>query len=223
MALKKTSVSLLLATAAAMFVEPNYHLATPAEASELLAALLAEQNPDIAEGDHVATRLTEAGMTEAKANGFVEPAADEGDEDDTVVHVMPAAGFVIEDAVAIPGARGGKGQSIYPFDKLEVTQSFFIPATAEMDNPAKSLASTVSSATARFAIPVEGETETKTFIDYQKDEKGAYVKNAEGKRIQTGKRTETVPKMKNTRVFTIRTVDETAQGRGKGARVWRTA
>lgn len=171
--MNKKSVALMGAIAAAMLAEPGYHLATPAEAKELIEGGFAEQNPAIADGDKLATRLTEAGSAEhAKANGGTGTGTDSA---------PAASSFAIEDNIALPSARGGKGGSVYPFEQLGVNQSFFVPATTERPNPAKSLASTVSSATKRY----EGAEPA--------------------------------------RKFTVRSVDETAQGRGKGARVWRTA
>lgn len=194
--MKKASINLLLAVAAAMLAEPGYHFATAKEADELLKGNLAEQNPDIADGDKLATRLTEAGQAEA-AKYEVEGNGDAGDETAGSA-ATSSGGFDIDDGVPIPSARGGRGGSVYPFDDLGVGQSFFVPATAERPNPAKSLASTVSSATARFAEEIPGET----------------VTNRKGN---------VVPKTRETRKFVVRSVDETKEGRGKGARVWRTA
>ena len=75
-----------------------------------------------------------------------------------------------------------KRASIYPFDKLAVGQSFFIPATDERPDPAKSLASTVANASKRFAVPT-GETKTSART---------------GKEVQV---------LKYTRKFTIREVE----------------
>lgn len=59
--------------------------------------------------------------------------------------------FVIEQGFVAPEAkRGGIRATIYPFDKMNVGDSFFVAATADRANPAKQLASTVSSATKRF-------------------------------------------------------------------------
>lgn len=46
---------------------------------------------------------------------------------------------------------GGANSRTYPFDKLEIGQCIFIPATDERPNPKKSLASTVSGANKRFS------------------------------------------------------------------------
>ncbi len=84
----------------------------------------------------------------------------------------------------------------YPFDALEVNKSFHIPATEKRPNPAKSLASTVSAATKKYA---EDTGQTKQSV------KG-----------------NTLPVLKNTRVFTIKAVGA-EDPRGPGARVVRTA
>jgi hypothetical protein len=77
--------------------------------------------------------------------------------------VYPAAGavavelnktaFVLEKGfVAPPTKRGGFGkEDTYPFAQMEAGDSFFVKATDERPNPAKALASTVSSATKRNA------------------------------------------------------------------------
>jgi hypothetical protein len=51
----------------------------------------------------------------------------------------------------MPPSRGGRNRSVYPFDALAVGQSFHVPASEAKPNPAKSLASTVSSANKRNA------------------------------------------------------------------------
>lgn len=109
--------------------------------------------------------------------------------------------FTLDSDIAMPTVKQRiVGGETYPFDKMEVGNSFFVPATAERPNPAKSMASTVSSATARYAKPAEdGATRISK---------------------RTGKE---MPVMVETRKFVVRSVDETEQGRGKGARVWRTA
>lgn len=56
------------------------------------------------------------------------------------------SGFVVP-----PTKRGGIKADIYPFAQMAVNQSFFVPATEDKPNPAKALASTVSSATKRYA------------------------------------------------------------------------
>lgn len=111
-----------------------------------------------------------------------------------------ASSFKIVSAVPMPAAKRFGKASVYPFDALVVGQAFFVPATKERDNPAKSMASTVNSANARYAVSDGFE--------------------ADG----------TTPKFKNTRKFTLRRVhDGKEAGFGDeyagvaGAGVWRTA
>ncbi len=62
-----------------------------------------------------------------------------------------SAAFELETGVALPTVRrGGRGANIYPFDAMDVGHSFHVPVSEDKPNPAKSLASTVSSATARY-------------------------------------------------------------------------
>jgi hypothetical protein len=64
-----------------------------------------------------------------------------------------ASEIVLETGFAVPPSkRGGAKADIYPFAKMAVGQSFFIPATEEKPNPTKAMASTVSSANKRNAI-----------------------------------------------------------------------
>lgn len=60
---------------------------------------------------------------------------------------------IIKGASLPPVTRRGSssGVTVYPFDTMDVGDAFFVAATAERDNPAKSLASTVSSANMRYA------------------------------------------------------------------------
>lgn len=92
--------------------------------------------------------------------------------------------FQIEDSVPVPAISGrGRGGTTYPFEQLAVGQSFFVPNSEDKPNAAKSLASTVSSATARYAVPsADGAT-------------------------KTNKKGETVPVMVETRKFIVRSVE----------------
>lgn len=58
----------------------------------------------------------------------------------------------------VESRRGGARPETYPFSKMEVGQSFFIQATDEVPDPMKSYASTVASATNRYAEEIPGET-----------------------------------------------------------------
>lgn len=145
-------------------------------------------NPDDAK--QVAVRATQTGVAYESA-----PAPTEG----TTPMENPA--FAIQDGVAIPAIkRIGSATSIYPFDALAVGQSFFVPATDEMPNPGKSLASTVSSASKRYA------TQNGTRTINRRNKESGNMEPAE------------VPAYDYERKFMVRSVEEDGV---KGARVWR--
>lgn len=102
---------------------------------------------------------------------------------------------VLENDVKIPTVSGrGRSQFGYPFDKMELGQSFFVANTESKPNAAKSLTSATSAATKRFSVPSpDGAT-------------------------KTNKKGETVPVMIETRKFIVRSVEENGV---KGGRVWR--
>lgn len=177
MALKKASISLLGTIATAMAAEPFYAMASEKEAKELIDGKLAEFNPEIRDGDKIAIRLTDEGLNMAKAN-------DSNNTDNTGTDTgasAAASSFAIIDNAKLPSAaRGGRNGPVYPFDDLNVGQSFFVPATADKPEPAKSIASTATSAAKRFAEPVKnpdgspvmeeytvrGETKTREKLNY---------------------------------------------------------
>lgn len=116
--------------------------------------------------------------------------------------------FEIEQGVAIPAVVGrGRSSSAadkYPFEKLEIGQSFFVPDSifdkdGEPGDAAKTMSSTVATANRRYAEEIPGETKT------------VKVKGEEKQ----------VPATRQLRKFVTRAVDESEKGRGKGARVWR--
>lgn len=166
-----------------------------ADHAPLIALGHVEVNPGMAnEAGHLATRATPAGIEAVRA-ALAQPAAS----------ASPKVSFDIAPAVPLPSPSGrGRvaGVSVYPFDKLEIGQSFFVPNTAERPDAAKSMASTVSSANARYAEEIPGQTKT----------------NRKG---------ETVPATKQNRQFVLRarTADEERKAgfdHGKdGVRIWR--
>lgn len=137
----------------------------------------------------------------------------------------PAAtgGYSIDSGIEVPAISGrGRGAStVYPFEQMEIGNSFFVPATAERPDPAKQLASTVSAATARYQVAKE-PAEYKQVVNavYAKGPDGKLARDAEGKLIKTGERTDTVQVMVQIRKFMIRGVTEKGVA---GARIWRVA
>ena len=167
-------------------------LFTPAAVhGPLVEAGLVEINPAMVnEAGEIATRATQAGIESLDSGAIVVDKA-------TTEANSAIAEFQIEDNVPVPAISGrGRGGNVYPFDQLEVGQSFFVADSESRPNAAKSLASTVCSATARYAVPAEdGST-------------------------KTNKKGEVVPVMVKTRKFVVRRAEEDGV---KGARVWRTA
>ena len=163
----------------------------------LVEAGLVEINPAMVnDAGEIATRATQAGIESLdKGETVGDNATSETAETGTTQKVKTM--FKIEDSIPVPTISGrGRGGNVYPFDQLEVGQSFFVANSEDKPNAAKSLASTVSSATARYAVASED---------------GA---------TKTNKKGETVPVMVETRKFVVRSVEEDGV---KGARVWRTA
>ena len=177
-------------------------LFTPAAVhGPLVEAGLVEINPAMVnEAGEIATRATQAGIESLDSGAIVaDNATSEANSAiaETGKTEKVKSMFKIEDSIPVPTISGrGRGGNVYPFDQLEVGQSFFVANSEDKPNAAKSLASTVSSATARYAVPSED---------------GA---------TKTNKAGEVVPVMVETRKFVVRSVEEDGV---KGARVWRTA
>lgn len=72
--------------------------------------------------------------------------------------VKQVSQFAIESNIALPTVSARASNSVYPFDLLEVGQSFFVPATEDKPEPHVSLASTVASANKRHAVEIPGQT-----------------------------------------------------------------
>lgn len=125
-----------------------FHMATAAEVKNLLDNDMVEVNNEITEGDKVAVRATEKGQAEAPA-----PSTNEGNTNvtDTNTAAPAASSFALIEGAVLPEGRAPRTSSVYPFDSMNVGQSFFVPATEDKPNPAKSLASTISSANKRFS------------------------------------------------------------------------
>lgn len=164
------------------FMPPN---ADPA-LIEVNTAMLDPNDPTKA-----AARLSEAGR--AMVNGSAAPAA-----------TAEAPKFdIITNAVLPPskrGNRGGGAKVIYPFDKLEIGQTFFVPVSVKHPDPVKTLGSTVSAQNMKYSVET-GETKT-----VERTKRGAgnkAVLDAAGNKVRE---TVTVPVHKLTRKFSIRPV-----------------
>lgn len=203
----KANVALLAVIVAATNngTEAPFHMATRADLANLLEHGLVEVNDEIVEGDTVAVRATEKGQAESNPAG----AGTEGNTN-TVTNAAAtaataASAFALISGVELPTGRAPRSNAVYPFDAMEVGQSFFVEATAEKEDPAASLASTVSSANKRFSTPT-GEKKTETRPVYQTGADGKRVKGDDGKLIKTGEKTVEVDVLKPGKTFAVKAV-----------------
>lgn len=149
----------------------------------------------------VAARVTEAGAkmvaeanaTAAKAN---EPKKERVDNSDQ---------FAILNGAVLPPSRkgnfGGGAPIKYPFERMEIGQSFFVPVSEKLPDPVKTLGSTVSSANMRYAKET-GQTKQVERVKRGTDRKG--MVDAAGNKI---KETVTVPVYSFERKFSLRGVE----------------
>lgn len=180
MATKKDLTLLGLIVAAMQNEASPFHFATEKDVATLVKEGLVETNAEITDGDKIAARATDAGIAAnspapaaggatwptggasaaegtppaGEATGEAQaPAEPVGDHKRTTGGFLTGAGFV-------PAEKKGvtrRGRNLYNFEDLEVGGFVFVPASAEVPNPAKKLVSVVSSATKRFAEET-GET-----------------------------------------------------------------
>lgn len=187
----------------------GYLMLTQDEGADIVTAGFASIDTTIASDDGTAAvSLTDAGKAQ-----LVTP----------VAPVANKSGFEIETGVVMPTGSGSRKarEGGYPFDKLEVGQSFHVPVSADNETPVIRLQSSVSGARAKFSVAT-GEQETVDVRTYAKGADGKFAKDANGKRIVATTTTETRDKMAVTKDFTVKAVDA-SDPKGVGARVWRTA
>lgn len=168
---KSKAAALDLAAIIAATNSGSFVYTSPEAHASALAEGLVEVNPSMSnEAGELATRATAKGIESMNAPQTPAPVASKPQ-------------FVIEDGIALAPVTGrGRGGETYPFDQLQPGQSFFVPNSEDKPNVAKSLASTVSSATRRYAEEIPGETRV--------DRKGNVV-----------------PAIKETRKFVVRAVE----------------
>lgn len=142
-------------------------MATLKKAQKALLAEIVEATNDAAQGFKFVSQLDAEYLLEA---GLIEVNNEMQDEAGNVAaravqtttptKAAPVSKFEIESGIEVPtkATRSGAGRSsVYPFEALEVGQSFFVANDGDKD-AYKSMSSTVSSANARFTEEVEGET-----------------------------------------------------------------
>lgn len=150
MAVKKSKAVVLFSLAAIVAAGVNGTYAPLDSVKEHVKNGFAEVNEEIVdENGNVAVRATAAGIAEVSSKNAAASTA----------KPVVVSGFEIESDVPVPtgSGRGRTKTELYPFDKLEIGQSFFVANSEEKPDIAKSLASTVSGATARYAVEVPGK------------------------------------------------------------------
>jgi hypothetical protein len=184
----------------------NGLMLTQEEGLDLVNSGFAVVDTNTVDGNTAKVTLTEAGQASLASSGNT------------------ATSYEIEDNVALPTSTARRGRTGgYPFEALEIGQSFHVAAKAgeEPASVAARLQSSVSGARARFAEDT-GEQETVNVKSYQKNPDGSFAKDADGKRIVAGETEKTRNKTRQTRDFKVHAVDA-SDPKGPGARVWRVA
>jgi hypothetical protein len=146
--MNKKSIALLATIVVAMGnADTPYHFASVDELKELTKAGFVETNPDIKDATgKLAARATEAGLA-ANTAAIAKSAAPH----------TPAPELIVGTGFEAPAHLMRKKAETYKFDDLAVGGFIFVAATADKPTPAKSLASTVSAATKRYATPIPGQ------------------------------------------------------------------
>lgn len=141
--------STLTSVVEATLSEKGFTFLTPEAIRNLLSEFPGSIQVDVAHKEpktgRVAVRATDKGISAAFGGG-----SGEQPEEHIAAHETRTR-FKLEDNVPIPAPRRGiQAEPRYPFNLLNVGQSFMVPSTPERPNPAKALASTVSSANKRM-------------------------------------------------------------------------
>lgn len=171
---KKTNPALDLAAIVAATVAGNFLYVDPAAAEKYVADGMIEINPSMTENGNVAARATQKGIDSMNTQTNTAPADDA--KPTFAIETAPA------DIFAQKRRGGGRGDT-YPFDQLQapadgaaVGGAFFIPATEKTPEPWKSLASTVSAASRRYArvtgqeeyTTAKGETKARDVLEFDR-------------------------------------------------------
>lgn len=173
MALSKTNAALLASIVVAMAnTAAPYAMLTEKQIAGLTKEGLVETNPEIRDGDKIAVRATDEGL---RVNNELQNNQAATDGASTAAAAPATGGFVTGMGFEPSAPRGGRGRQIYDFDSLQVGGFIFVPATEAKPNPAKSLASTVSSATKRSAPKIYRVQSVKGGVAY-----GAFTAPADG-------------------------------------------
>lgn len=176
--------------------------------SKIVAAPMLNNNPPLvmqnetmtnaADATQIATRTTEAAaafLATPEAAVVVADAAPAGPSPYAIIKNV-----VLPEAKKRFGGRSG-APTVYPFDTMDVGDSFYVPKSEKHKDPLKTLGSTVSSINHKFSVET-GETKTKKVAQRGEDKKP--IVGVDGKKVMV----DTVVKLrKPERKFTIRAVE----------------
>lgn len=159
----------------------------------LKAKLIQVNTSDVNEAGEAAAVLTDAGK---KAIGA----------DANKAEASAASQFAIITNATPPASKrgnhlGGGAPAKYPFASMEVGASFFVPVSADLPDPVKTLGSTVSNANAKYAKPTG---ETQQVVRTKRGEGNKAVLDEHGNKVRE---TVTVEVKKQERKFIIRGVE----------------
>lgn len=186
---KNVDVELLKKIAAGIVVYISKEDGMPLLKQEMISV----DTTDLNEKGDARVALTEKGKGMISGNGV------------SAATTAATAYGVIKGAVLPPSkrgnAKGGGAPTQYPFDQLEIGDTFFVPKSDKHPNPEKTLGSTVSSANMRYA---EKTGEIKTVTRNKRGAKNKLIKDADGNPIQE---TVQLPVYRFTRRFSLRPVE----------------
>lgn len=216
--LNKTALKLLSAIVEATKKNEVYYVTQPEAQSLVSEPQLIEVNKQMIKDNKAACRATAAGIEMVAPTVTIAPVTADAT-------VNGGSKFEVMSGMSLPkskrGGGGGGAPTKYPFDKLDVNQFFFVPATAEKPDPAKSLQSGVASANNKYS---KGTGEFETVERTKRGEGNKAVVDAAGNKV---KETVQREKRESLRKFVIRPV-EAGQTYGQwqcpanGAVVYRT-
>lgn len=150
--MRKLSVTLLAQAVTALAATPpavDYVFSTEKEMKELLDLGYVIKNDTIKDDKgNIAFKATDAGKLAAGGSGAAGAPAEPAKPKPTFTIVTDAP----LDKIARAGG-GGNRESMYPTGDLGNGHSFFVPATADMKSPSKTLGSIVGAANKRFNKP----------------------------------------------------------------------
>lgn len=171
--LKTTGTNLALLSLIATATQAGgFHYVSSTDGTPLVDAGLIEVNTGMLdEAGNAAARTTEAGSKMAASNV---PAT----------QLAAVSSFGLITGAVLPAGRkrggGGGAPAKYPFESMEIGNSFFVPVSAETPEPVKTMSATVSNWNEKYKVET-GETEVVKRA--KRGEDGKVIKGEDGKNV----------------------------------------